>query len=365
MASQFDHDMMGIALRMARRGLGRVAPNPAVGAVIADETSGEVIARGWTQPGGRPHAETEAIRRAGAKARGATMYVTLEPCSHHGKTGPCATAIIDAGLKRVVVATGDPDVRVAGRGLAVMRDAGIAVETGLRGEEAAWLTRGHILRVTQQRPFVQLKLALSADGEVPRGDAGQPAWVTSAEARAHGAMLRAEADAILVGARTLIDDDPELTCRLPGMAERSPVRVVLSSELDVPLTARVFATAADVPSWVLTSDAADAGSVGKLRASGVLVIPVAADAPLDIGEALGALADEGITRLLVEGGPQVWRAFSDARMVDDVVVYQAQGPRSDARSGAAAFINLDGFSRVSELKLAQDTVTVFRTGTTQ
>lgn len=351
---------MGIALRVARRGLGRVAPNPAVGAVIADEASGEVIARGWTQPGGRPHAETEAIARAGARARGATMYVTLEPCSHHGKTGPCANAIIDAGLKRVVVAISDPDKRVAGRGLDLMRKAGIAVGTGLLADEAHWLTLGHILRVAERRSFVQVKLALSADGEVPRGEAGQPAWVTSAEARAHGAMLRAEADAILVGARTIADDDPQLTCRLPGMADRSPVRVVLSSRIDVPTGAKVFATARDVPTWVLTSDVADQAVVGRLRASGVLVVPVAPTAPLDVREALGALADEGITRLLVEGGPQVWRTFSDAGVIDEVVVYQAQGPRADARSAAGAFINLDGLSPTSELKLAQDRVTVFR-----
>jgi diaminohydroxyphosphoribosylaminopyrimidine deaminase/5-amino-6-(5-phosphoribosylamino)uracil reductase len=352
--------MMGIALRMAKRGLGRVAPNPSVGAVIADEVTGQVIARGWTQPGGRPHAETEAIARAGARARGATMYVTLEPCSHHGKTGPCANAIIDAGLKRVVVAIGDPDSRVAGRGLEWMRKAGIAVASGLMADEARWLTLGHIRRVTERRPFVQLKLALSADGEVPRGEAGQPAWVTSAAARAHGAMLRAEADAILVGARTIADDDPQLTCRLPGMAERSPVRVILSSRLDVPPEAQVFATARDVPTWVLTSDEAGQDAAGRLRAAGVLVVPVAPTAPLDIGEALGALADEGITRLLVEGGPQIWRAFSDAGVIDEVVVYQAQGPGSDAGSGASAFINLDGLSRISELKLAEDRVTVFR-----
>lgn len=351
---------MGIALRMAKRGLGRVAPNPAVGAVIADEVSGEVIARGWTQPGGRPHAETEAIARAGARARGATMYVTLEPCSHHGKTGPCANAIIDAGLKRVVVAIGDPDQRVAGRGLEWIRKAGIAVASGLMAEEASWLTLGHIVRVTERRPFVQLKMALSADGEVPRGEAGQPAWVTSAEARAHGGMLRAEADAILVGARTIADDDPQLTCRLPGMAERSPVRVVLSSRLEVPASAKVFATAREVPTWVLTSDEAGQPVAGRLRAAGVLVVPVAPTSPLDIREALGALADEGITRLLVEGGPQIWRAFSDAGVIDEVVVYQAQGPGADARSGASAFINLDGLSHISELKLAEDRVTVFR-----
>ena len=216
--SDFDTQMMQIALGVAARGLGRTAPNPSVGAVIADERTGEIIARGWTAPGGRPHAETEAIARAGARARGATMYVTLEPCSHHGVTAPCADAIVDAGLARVVCAIEDPDPRVAGRGLARLRKAGIAVERGLMVEAAHWLAAGHILRVTERRPLVTAKLALDADGSVPRGGAGKPVWATGPAARAAGHLLRARADAILVGRRTVLDDDPLLTCRLPGLA---------------------------------------------------------------------------------------------------------------------------------------------------
>ncbi len=227
----FDAHMMATALRLAERGLGRTAPNPSVGAVIADEVSCEVIARGWTAPGGRPHAETEAIARAGARARGATMYVTLEPCSHHGATPPCADAIIRAGIARVVCAVEDPDPRVAGRGLARLRQAGIAVERGMMAGEAHWMAAGHILRVTERRPFVQVKLALGADGSVPRGSQGRPAWVTGPAARAQGHLMRARADAVLVGRQTVIDDDPLLTCRLPGLAHRSPVRVVLARNL--------------------------------------------------------------------------------------------------------------------------------------
>jgi diaminohydroxyphosphoribosylaminopyrimidine deaminase/5-amino-6-(5-phosphoribosylamino)uracil reductase len=354
--------MMGIALRMARRGLGRVAPNPAVGAVIADEASGEVIARGWTQPGGRPHAETEAIRRAGARARGATMYVTLEPCSHQGQTGPCASAIIAAGLKRVVVAIEDPDTRVAGRGLAVLREAGIDVATGVRADEARLLTLGHILRVTQHRPFVQLKLALSADGSVPRGGEGQATWVTSPEARAHGALLRAQADAILVGARTVVDDDPQLTCRLPGLADRSPVRVAVSATLNVPLTAKVFASARDVPTWVVCSDRVPGEKVEAFTRLGVQVVqvPPAGESGVAVPALVSALAGRGITRLLVEGGPRTWRAFSEAGIVDEVVGYQARGEESDATRAAATFINLDGFSLTAEQRLARDDVAVFR-----
>ena len=207
--SAFDIHMMRIALTMARRGLGLTAPNPSVGAVIANEQTGEVIARGVTAPGGRPHAETRAIRDAGERARGATIYVTLEPCSHHGKTGPCADAIVAAGLKRAVVAIEDPDPRVAGRGLDKLRAAGIEVVRGIGADEARWITRGHIVRVTERRPFITLKLALDADGNVPRGAVGTPRFVTSPDARAHGHLLRAEADAILVGTGTVQAENPE------------------------------------------------------------------------------------------------------------------------------------------------------------
>jgi diaminohydroxyphosphoribosylaminopyrimidine deaminase/5-amino-6-(5-phosphoribosylamino)uracil reductase len=190
--SAFDHHMMRVALAMARRGLGTAAPNPAVGAVVADEATGELIARGWTQPGGRPHAEPEALRRAGERARGATLYVTLEPCAHFGKTPPCADAIIAAGVRRVVIGVGDPDPRTRGDGIARLKAAGIAVEVGLDAEEARWVTLGHILRVTERRPFVQLKMALAADGTVPRGANGRPLMVTGAAARAYGHRLRAE-----------------------------------------------------------------------------------------------------------------------------------------------------------------------------
>ena len=226
---------MDMALMLARRGLGNAAPNPAVGAVIVNPVSGDVIARGWTQPGGRPHAETEALKRAGARAADATMYVTLEPCSHHGSTPPCADALIAAGIARVVVAIEDPDARVSGRGLDRLRAAGIEVTRGIRSEEADWVTRGHILRVSERRPFIQLKLAVDAEGRVPRGADGQPLWVTGPEARARGQLLRAQADAILVGSRTVADDDPELPCRLPGLFERTPVRVVLARMLDISL----------------------------------------------------------------------------------------------------------------------------------
>lgn len=357
-----DAELMAVALRMAKRGLGQVAPNPAVGAVIADPDTGEVIARGWTQPGGRPHAETEALRRAGSRARGATMYVTLEPCSHHGKTGPCADAIVDAGISRVVVAIEDPDDRVAGRGLGRLRDAGLEVTVGVGAEDARWVTLGHILRVTEKRPFVQAKLAVSGDGDVPRGEDGRPAWVTGELARAYGAMLRAEADAILIGAGTARDDDPQLTCRLPGLAARSPVRVVLSTSLDMPLQSQLLATARDVPVWVVTSSKAPFERAQEIDARGaeVLVLPQDEAGPLDVMAVLGMLAQRGITRLLLEGGPGVWRAFSDAGVIDEALVFQGRAPKVDTRAAAAPFINLDGFTLSGELNLANDALGVFR-----
>lgn len=329
--SSFDLHMMSIALAMARRGLGQTAPNPAVGAVIADEATGETVARGWTQRGGRPHAETEAIRRAGAGAAGKTMYVTLEPCSHHGRTPPCADAIIAAGIRRVVAAIEDPDPRVSGRGLARLRAAGIEVERGVRAPEARWVTRGHIVRLTERRPLVTIKVAAAADGSVPRGGAGQPAWVTGPDARAAGQMLRAEADAILVGGGTVRDDDPALTCRLPGLADRSPVRVVLSSGIEGLARARLFSDTVGPPVWLFSrrpaAGAADRISspvVGRQRS---FLVPEVTGR-LWLPAVMEQLVAEGITRLLVEGGPTVWRAFADARLVDAVHLFQARGSAS-------------------------------------
>lgn len=325
----FDVEMMQVALRMGQRGLGRTAPNPAVGAVIADEATGEIIGRGWTQPGGRPHAETEAIRRAGERARGATLYVTLEPCAHFGKTPPCADAIIASGLRRVVVGTGDPDPRTAGEGCARLRRAGIEVEENVLGAEARRLTLGHILRLTWKRPFVQLKLALDADGEIARGASGRPVWVTGETARNGGHLLRARADAIAAGIGTILDDNPALTCRLPGMGSRSPRRVILDSRLRVPLDARVLEGAKTGPGVTIVT-LPDQGSekAARLAAMGVDVVSVRPDpasGKISIPGLLEALAHAGITRLLVEGGPSLWAAFGASRLVDEGVLFQARG----------------------------------------
>ena len=325
---------MGIALAMARSGLGLTAPNPSVGAVIADEDTGELIARAVTAPGGRPHAEPQAIAKAGDRARGKTIYVTLEPCSHFGKTPPCADAIVAAGLKRAVVAIEDPDPRVAGRGLDRLRAAGLAVTRGIAAEQARWLTRGHVVRVTERRPLVTLKLALDANGQVPRGDGAQPNFVTSPQARAHGHLLRAMNDAILVGAGTMKADNPLLTCRLPGLEPRTPLRVVLSKSLQVPLTARLFDDAGEFPVLCVTGFGVDGQLRGALAAKGVELAQVTmVGGRLWLPAVMETLVARGITRLLVEGGPAIWRSFADSSLADEVVVYVAGGAAQSSHEG--------------------------------
>lgn len=313
---------MRIALGLARRMLGATAPNPAVGAVIVDEATGEVIARGWTEAGGRPHAETQALARAGERARGKTMYVTLEPCSHHGKTPPCAEALVKAGLARVVVATDDPDSRVSGRGIALLYGAGIELSLSVCASEARWVGAGHVSRVQARRPLVTLKLAVSADGRIAAGT-GSPTWVTGEDARARAHLLRAHADAILVGRQTVVDDDPMLDCRLPGLAARSPRRFVLDSQFRSPASARIFKDNGSGPSIILA--ARDAIRPDHIAEEVVRRVGVTIDGKLNLRHALRLVAEDGITRLLVEGGPTTARAFLDAGFVDEVVIFRGTG----------------------------------------
>jgi diaminohydroxyphosphoribosylaminopyrimidine deaminase / 5-amino-6-(5-phosphoribosylamino)uracil reductase len=324
-----DEAFMAVALQMAKRGLGTTAPNPSVGALIVDAATQSIIAEGWTQPGGRPHAETYALALAAERARGATLYVTLEPCSHIGRTGPCADAVIAAGLSRVVVGIEDPDVRVSGAGIARLRAAGIAVEVGCLREECAQMNIGHIRRVTQSRPFVQVKIAVGSDGLVPRGEAGKPAWITGPEARAHGHLMRAEADAILVGIGTVLADDPRLDCRLPGLEHRSPLRIVLDSEFKLPRDSQLWRTASQMPLMVFTSieiarHHLDLKPGGPIEVVGVA--PNASGVGLDLNQVLHVLAGRGLTRLLVEGGPTVAGAFITAGLADECVVFRAPVP---------------------------------------
>lgn len=316
---------MQMALALARRGLGQVWPNPAVGCVVVQD--GRVVGRGWTQPGGRPHAETEALRRAGDGARGATAYVTLEPCAHHGKTPPCAQALIDSGVSRAVVAMRDPDPRVDGGGISMLEKAGIAVDLGLCSVEAAAVNTGFLRRIRDNRPTITLKTATTADGRIAT-QSGDSQWITGPDARAAGHILRATHDAILVGSGTAIHDDPSLTCRLPGMARRSPVRIVLDGRMRLPLTHRLVATAREVPTWIVILHPRSPDQTERRDAfvsAGVDLIEVDMDddGNPNLGQALEEIANRGITRILIEGGGRVAAAFLRGRMVDEIVWFRA------------------------------------------
>lgn len=308
------------ALRLAQRSLGQVAPNPAVGCVIVSR-DGRVVGRGRTAKGGRPHAETVALAQAGIAARAATAYVTLEPCSHLGQTPPCAEALIAAGVARVVVAIGDPDLRVNGRGLGLLRAAGIEVVEGVCRAEAATLNAGFFLRIRHNRPLVTLKIAQSLDGRTATAT-GESQWITGEAARAYGHFLRASHDAILIGSGTALADDPMLTCRLPGLEGRSPIRVVLDSRLKLNEWSKLAQSAQEIRTLVFT--ALPEGG-GGLESCGIELVRVGRDAigRPRLDEVLAALAERGITRLLVEGGASIHGSFLDHGLADRLEVFSA------------------------------------------
>ncbi|MEK1930665.1 MAG: bifunctional diaminohydroxyphosphoribosylaminopyrimidine deaminase/5-amino-6-(5-phosphoribosylamino)uracil reductase RibD [Pararhizobium sp.] len=328
-----DERFMAEALRLAHQHLGATGTNPSVGCVIVrDEGDGpKIVGRAVTAIGGRPHAETQALAAAGEAARGATAYVTLEPCSHHGKTPPCADALITARVARVVVAVTDPDERVAGRGLAMLRDAGIEVVTGVLVAEGERELEAYLMRKRKNRPYVTLKLAVSADGMIGVKGQGQ-VRITGAPARDFVHRLRAETDAILVGIGTAIADDPELTARLPGLEHRSPLRIVIDGDLDLPLGSKLVRTAREVPVLAVTGE--QNGSVAfterrqALEALGVEVVVCDPSAP---GDLLAALATRGISSLLVEGGARTAQMFLNAGLVDRILLFT--GPATLGEEG--------------------------------
>ena len=360
-----DQRFMQLALTLGRRGQGLTWPNPAVGAVVVKD--GVIIGRGWTQPGGRPHAEPEALKRAGEAARGATLYVTLEPCSHVGKSPPCAEAIIAAGVARVVSAIEDPNPEVAGQGHAKLRAAGITVDIGLGAAEAARDHAGHFRRVRDRRPHVILKLAVSSDDKI--GAAGRkPVAISGEAAKARVHLLRAQCDAILVGIGTVRADDPLLTCRLPGMAARSPVRVVLDRSLRIPGSSRLVHSARETPLWVMTSNLAEAPAAMKLGAAGAKVIRVATATPppgLDLPTVLRALAEKGITRLLVEGGARVASSLVAAGFVDEVWLLRGAEPVGADGVAALGALPLTAITQSPNFRvrasqsLQKDTLTIY------
>lgn len=312
-----DTNFMRLALALGRRGLGTTWPNPSVGAVVVEPATGRILGTGATAPGGRPHGEPLALAAAGAAARGATLYVTLEPCSHHGRTPPCTDAILAAGIARVVSALEDPDPRVAGRGHALLREGGVAVETGLLRDEAARDHLGHITRVMRGRPAVHLKIARTRDGFCA---AAGPERLRITGPVADGAvhLWRAHADAILIGIGTARADDPSLTVRLPGLSGRSPQRIVLDTHLRLSPASVLARTARDTPTLVLTTRSAPAHARRALEALGVEVAAVPADAAggIDLPAALAHLGERGLTRLCSEGGPRLADALARADLID-------------------------------------------------
>jgi len=392
MPATSDAEYMGAALALAARGLGDTWPNPAVGCVIVKD--GLVIGRGWTQSGGRPHAETEALQRAGAAAKGATAYVSLEPCSHHGKTPPCAEALIAAGIGRVVSATTDPDSRVSGQGLATLRAAGIEVVEGVGKADADRLNAGFFTRIAKNRPLFALKTATSLDGRIALAN-GESKWITGPAARHANQSIRARFDAVLVGSETVRQDDPELTCRLPGYAGRPKVRIVLDRRLRTDIERKVTHTKV-APTWIYTTSHNPAAS-GPLRDAGVQVIaidPSPQPSPLsgrrpaefmsarlrrDGGEgaerersgegfltAVAAdLSAKGLTRVLVEGGGQVAAGLHRAGLIDELYWFRGgQVLGGDGRPTVAA-LGLDRlsdapqFKRREALRLGEDILEIF------
>ena len=317
-----DAGWMRAALGLARRALGRSWPNPAVGCIIVKD--GIVVGRGWTRPGGRPHAETEALAQAGERARGATVYVTLEPCNHYGKTPPCTLALIGAGVGRVVVAVEDPDPRVNGSGLAALREARIPTEVGCLAVEAVALNRGFLTRLATGRPMLTLKLAASLDGRIATGD-GESRWITGPRARAEVHLARAQSDAVLVGAGTARSDDPRLDVRGLGLEEARPVRVVVAGALSLPRTGHLGRTAREVPLWLCHHAEAEASRRAAWTEAGaeLIEIPFQDDGQLDLVAMMLRLGERGLTRVLCEGGGRLAAALLGGDLVDELVCYSA------------------------------------------
>lgn len=347
-AEQRDDAYMEIALRLARRGFGRVWPNPAVGCVVV--ASDTIVGRGHTGSGGRPHAETVALARAGAAARGATAYVSLEPCCHHGETPPCTDALIEAGIARVVIAVRDPDPRVDGGGVEHLQAAGLAITTGVREAAATELNAGFFSCILAGRPLITAKLATTLDGRIATRT-GKSQWITGVAARRRGHLLRATHDAIMVGSGTVDADDPSLTCRLPGLADRSPVRVVVDGPGRMRPDSALAQGAADVPVWCITTER----NAHKLKSLGadvsVIACPDGEGQHVDLAQALRLLSARGITRLLVEGGAGLITALLRRGLVDRLVWFRAPMVLGDDALAGLGALELDELPQGQRLRL--------------
>ncbi len=346
---------MAHALHLAARGLGNVWPNPAVGCVLVKD--GVIVGRGWTQPGGRPHAERRALDQAGAAARGSTAYVTLEPCAHYGHTPPCAEGLIAAGVTRVVTALTDPDPRVAGKGHAMLRAAGISVTEGILSPRATRLNAGFLRRVAEGLPFVTLKLATTLDGRIATAS-GDSRWITGPEARRHTHLLRLTHDAVMVGSGTALADDPDLTVRDLGAA-RQPVRIVLDSRLSHSPDSRLGRSARQSPVWMVHGPDAPATARAAWSATGAELIQAeligaAPDGPhLSPRAALTALAGRGLTRILCEGGGKLAAALVRDRLAQDLALYTAGALIGGDGRAALGALGLDRLAEAPRLTLQE------------
>ncbi len=314
-----DTRFMAAAIRLARTNLGLTGTNPSVATLLVKD--GVIVGRGVTAVGGRPHAETQAIAEAGALSQGATAYVTLEPCAHHGRTPPCAQALVRAGVTRVVIAARDPDPRVSGKGAQILRDAGIEVVENILAHEAFDGLSGYLTRSLKKRPEVTLKLAISADGMIGKTGAGQVP-ITGEVSWRMVHMMRAQSDAIMIGSGTALADDPELTCRLPGLEKRSPVRIVLDSKLNLPIDSKLCRTAHDVPVWLAALGNADEDKRDQLQGLGCRILSCDDhDGAIALPELLDDLGAEGIASVLLEGGSRAAAALLEDSLVDRVVLF--------------------------------------------
>ncbi|MSP48784.1 MAG: bifunctional diaminohydroxyphosphoribosylaminopyrimidine deaminase/5-amino-6-(5-phosphoribosylamino)uracil reductase RibD [Alphaproteobacteria bacterium] len=359
-----DREWMERALALAYRGLGQVWPNPSVGAVVVRD--GRVVGEGWTRKGGRPHAETVALDAAGGAARGATLFVTLEPCAHHGKTPPCADAVISAGIARVVASIEDPDPRVSGQGFARLREAGIAVEVGAGAAAAREINLGFFTRLAEGRPMVTVKLATSLDGRLAT-HTGESQWISGEAARQEGHRLRADHDAIMVGVGTVLADDPSLTCRFPGSEDRTPVRIVVDSRLRLPLTSKLVIGARTIPTWVLALADTDSLRCRALADLGVEVLEIPSEevGRPDIRQALRLLGERGLTRLLVEGGGRLVASLLAVAVVDRLVWFRApiviggDGIPASAAFGVDRLAQAPRWRRIGTVELGDDVMETY------
>ena len=361
--TKLDLRHMRTALTLARRGLGNVWPNPAVGCVLVrEDLNGRIVGRGWTQPGGRPHAETEALRRADKLAQGATAYVTLEPCSHIGKTEPCAAALLEAGITRVVTSMVDPDPRVKGRGLSQLKTAGVKVIVGMLQREAEDLNAGFISINNERRPLVTLKVATTIDGYVA-SHTGNSQWITGKQARKHGHIMRARHDAILSGIGTIEADNPMLTCRVHGLEHQSPIRVIMDTNGRLAPNSAIVVSAEKVPVWRYR--AASIPSPLVLPNVDDIASPVGTDGKLMISDIISDLVDRGITRLLVEAGPKLTTAFLKSGYVDKIYWYRSSGIMGGDGKAAIRSLHIERltdlkkFYRMETLPLGPDNLEIY------